>query len=100
MCAKIQFNSIQFSKSIDCCGPVYAGTLVTNEVVAIKELAAPDIVDVYGLGGVLFAMITKSEPWKGLSTLQICGKSATGHELAAIVRRCMQIDPQQRCSLS
>ena len=241
---EIEFSSIQFSKRISSCGPVYAGTLVTKEAVAIKELAAeamdacikecgmhmmlrhPNIVheigvsedgrghayiitelapggsladalkshpqrndwatlvrwaldiaqglqylhsltppllhlnlkpqnvllfddraklcdygtvtsetecspqysapeqyatkpvseaaDVYGIGGLLFAMITKSEPWEGLSMLEICGKLTTGtppslpsplparcpDRLAAIVQRCLQIDPQQRCPLS
>ena len=36
----IRFSSVRFSKRISTgrCGPVYAGTLVTNEAVAIKEL--------------------------------------------------------------
>ena len=70
--------------------------------------------DIYGFGGVLFAMITKSEPWDGLSPLQVSKKLASGTQLslpsslpaqcpaglAAIVQRCLHIDPQQRSPLS
>ena len=70
--------------------------------------------DVYGFGGVLFTMITKSDPWAGLTMFQICGKLSNGtlpslpsplpadcpDKLASIVQRCLQIDPKQRCSLS
>ena len=70
--------------------------------------------DVYGFGGVLFTMITKSDPWAGLTMFQICGKLKAGtppslpspppaecpDTLAAIVQRCLQIDPKQRCPLS
>ena len=69
--------------------------------------------DVYGFGGVLFAIITKSDPWAGLSMFQICGKLSNGtppslpsplppdcpDKLASIVQRCLQIDPKQRSPL-
>ena len=78
------------------------------------EAPVCEAADVYGLGGVLFTMITKSEPWNGLSMLQISkklGKDITPSlpsslpdqcppEFAAIVQRCLQIDLLQRCSLS
>ena len=75
-----------------------------------EGMPGTEATDVYGFGGVLFAMITNSEPWVGLSVHQICGKLAAGtppslpprcpDKLAAIVRRCLQIDPRQRCPLS
>ena len=44
---EIPFNSIRISKMIvsGSCGPVYAGTLATNEAVAIKELTGPKVMD-------------------------------------------------------
>ena len=90
------------------CSPRYAAP----EQFATKPVC--EAADIYGLGGVLFSMITKSEPWDGLSMLQICGKLMSDTppslpsplpaqcpaKLAAIVQRCLQIDPQQRCSIS
>ena len=88
-----------------------------------SQYAAPELfegmpgteaTDVYGFGGVLFAMITNSGPWEGLSVLKIFGTLMAGtppslpsplpaqcpDTLAAIVQRCLQIDPRQRCTLS
>ena len=90
------------------CSPHYAAP-EQFDVEPISEAT-----DVYGFGGVLFAMITKLEPWDGLSLLQIAGKLGNGAQvslpsplpaqcpasLAAIVQRCLQIDPAQRCPLS
>ena len=70
--------------------------------------------DIYGLGGVLFAMITKSEPWAGLDMFQICGGLYSGTPpslpsplpdqcppaLGAIAQCCLRIDPKQRSPLS
>ena len=80
----------------------------------MPNVSCSQATDIYGFGGVLFAMITNSEPWVGLSVFQICGRLAAGtppslpsrlpaqcpDKLAAIVRRCLQIDPRQRCPLS
>ncbi len=74
------------------------------EQFAIKPVS--EAADIYGLGGVLFAMITKSEPWDGLTMFQLVGKLATGTQLslpsplpaqcpeslAAIVQSCLQIE--------
>ena len=96
--------------------------IVTSEAQCSPRYAAPEqfdtervseAADVYGFGGVMFAMITKSEPWEGLSTLRIFGKLTTGtppslpsplpaqcpDKLAAIAQRCLKSDPVQRCSL-
>ena len=81
------------------------------EQFALEPISAAT--DVYGFGGVLFAMITKSDPWAGLTMFQICGKLSNGtppslpsplpadcpDTLASIVQRCLQIDPKQRCPL-
>ena len=105
--ARITKPTVTCQKSLHC-SPQYAAP-EQFDTERVSEAA-----DVYGFGGVLFAMITKSEPWEGLSTLRIFGKLTTGtppslpsplpaecpDKLAAIVRRCLQIDPQQRCSLS
>ena len=90
------------------CSPRYAAP----EQFAIKPVS--EATDIYGFGGVLFAMVTKSDPWDGLSLFQICTMMATGTQLslpsplpaqcpaklAAIVQRCLQIDPKQRSPLS
>ena len=105
--ARIIKRTVTHQRSLQC-SPHYAAP----EQYANKPVS--EAADVYGFGGLLFAMITKSEPWEGLSTLQICGKLTTGtppslpsplparcpDRLAAIVQRCLQIDPQQRCPLS
>ena len=70
--------------------------------------------DIYALGGVLFAMITKTEPRGGLTLLQIAGMLAAGtalslpdplptgcpRRLADIARRCFQLDPKRRSTIS
>ena len=89
----------------------YSPQYAAPEQFAVKPVS--EATDVYGFGGVLFAMITKSDPWADLSMFQICGNLVSGTqlslpsplpaqcpaELAAIVQRCVAIDPMQRCPL-
>ena len=94
------------------CETQYSPHYVAPEQYKTKTVS--EAADAYGFGGVLFAMITKSDPWDGLSMTQILRNLVDGNppslpsplpaqcpaKLAAVVQRCLQIDPQRRCSLS
>ena len=45
---------------------------------SLTPSVSSEATDIYGFGGVLFAMITKLEPWEGLSMLKIFGKLTDG----------------------